>query len=1605
MSEIINKQFDGELNTSEITDLMFDTKYITYKHHHDSFNQFITDCVLEEMSLPVLISENENNGKVYKHYMNYHQVRLKEASDETSDDINTILFPEDFKRQLLTYSSRLIADLEQTLVIYTPETETTETRVVHSDKNVTVGKIPIMTRSSACNTNLYKDRENIECPYNAGGFFILKGAEKVVIPQENIAHNRCYVFPKKDKAADKNGYTAQVYSKNVEKVNSNLQIVSVNFRKNELTLTMSQLSNIPICILFKAMGIVTDRDIVDHIIVSPSDIDMTNLIRPSITRYKSETWKFDSIDDKEMPKPVISQDDAINYLIGKISTSGKRFSATDADMLYRQKREYLHKTILERDFIPHMSGNDYNKACYIGAMCTKLLNYYLGRIQPDERDSLCNKRIENTGILMGQNFRQAKKKLDGDQTKHFRKKNTSDEAPMDMTSQIKHTIIEQNMTTPLSNGTWIVSGKKGVAQMMNRFTYTQYSSIMHRVATTQVTNTTKATGMRFVHNSQYGFYDPAETPEHGHNVGTIKHLAMTATITINAPSQPDIIKKLLYNEIHDLGDVPITSFNKFTKVNLNGQWLGLTDEPNVLTNWLKQKRISGEIEKQVSIAYNMNKKEININTDAGRLLRPLLRVKDNELHLTKEMLLDIDFKRLDKPEQVHTWLEFLMKYPETIDFVDPEEQETLMIAHWQNDLNDSKKKMNTVVKNPEQMGSLDNRYDENIYKRYTHCEIHPSTLIGHILANAKFIEHNMGPRNYFAFAQHKQGMGKYLSNYRHRTDLGYNLYDPEKPLVYAKTAEYTHVLDLPYFQNPTVAILQYTGYNQEDSILMNAGSIARGMFRAESFRKESLSITKNTTALDDTFKKPDKNRTTGMKDANYEKLNTEGYVPVETKIVPNDVIFGKTGPLPRIDEKNPEITEKDSSLIYKSGVNGVIDHVTTEFKNNDGFPTYSARIRQKRIPIGGDKFCCYTSDHDVMTSDGWKPINEITMKDRVACVKRVGEEGGEKKDLLLYKNPIAVQEYDYDGKLYSVKTNQIDLVVTPNHRMYVGNRDGTKYHIEKAENIYGKRLCYKKNIDAFYPEPDTYRNTFTLPGLFESGMTEHPDLKIPMDEWLMFFGIWIAEGCTSFRNQTVISAHKPRVKEALDRINKRLKFDVVKMLNKRSMIEDYWCFKGNQLTRYLEPLSVGAVNKSLPDWVWNLTMDQCRTLMDGMLLGDGHRMDNGTRRYDTSSTKLADDFQRLCLHAGWSSNKTVKYEAGHKATIKTGDRAGYVIKSNTDAYRLTVITAQNKPLANKNKKADGTGQLDKYIDFNDTNVENCIPNKVYCCSVPYEGLIYIRRNGVVTLGGNSSHGQKGTIGYIVPEEDMPFTEEGIRPDIIINSCCIPTRMTIGQLLETLLNNYAAIIGKPLVIKQFEHIDVAPAVKAIADFKKMVVDCDLENMDAHDFFKYSSETMYCGFDGKRMELPVFIGITTYLRLKHLVDDKVHARARGPMTALLRQPPEGRARDGGLRLGEMERDVFIAHGIPYTIKNKFMEDSDGYIMRVCTSCGLIAQKKMNKNIWICASCNALPPEQRPLQKPFCQKVYLPYAFKIFVQEMASIGILMRIRIDNDEYSNAI
>ena len=400
-----------------------------------------------------------------------------------------------------------------------------------------------------------------------------------------------------------------------------------------------------------------------------------------------------------------------------------------------------------------------------------------------------------------------------------------------------------------------------------------------------------------------------------------------------------------------------------------------------------------------------------------------------------------------------------------------------------------------------------------------------------------------------------------------------------------------------------------------------------------------------------------------------------------------------------------------------------------------------------------------------------------------------------------------------------------------------------KYKIELAEDIFGKRRYYKKNANPYSPQ--NIQEYFELPACdgFEKRLLD-------MNAWLILFGIWLAEGwvARNWEHDIInIAAHKQRVKDELIRVCDIMKFDIKKIKgNKDDDIAHYWRIHDQQLSLYMKQFSVGAIHKSLPDWCWNLSGDQARILLEGMLLGDGHTMDNGTRRYDTSSIDLANDVQRLCLHIGWSTNLKIKYKAGHTAVGKTK-----TITSTVDAYGLTIITSQNEPEVNNKVSLDVSKSKpqDKYIPYD---------GKVYCCTVS-SGVIYVRRNGIPIWCGNSVHGQKSTIGIILNQSDMPFSPEtGIIPDIIINPNCI-NRMTIGQLIE-------CIVGKASALQGCEGDGTS--------FNGVNIEQVKDKLEEHGFNRDCTEYLYNGMTGQKLQVSIFIGPTYYQRLKHLVMDKMH-----------------------------------------------------------------------------------------------------------------------------------
>jgi DNA-directed RNA polymerase II subunit RPB2 len=238
----------------------------------------------------------------------------------------------------------------------------------------------------------------------------------------------------------------------------------------------------------------------------------------------------------------------------------------------------------------------------------------------------------------------------------------------------------------------------------------------------------------------------------------------------------------------------------------------------------------------------------------------------------------------------------------------------------------------------------------------------------------------------------------------------------------------------------------------------------------------------------------------------------------------------------------------------------------------------------------------------------------------------------------------------------------------------------------------------------------------------------------------------------------------------------------------------------------------------------------------------------------------------------------------------------------------------------------------------------------------------------------SRHGQKGTVGMTYRQEDMPFTCEGISPDIVVNPHAIPSRMTVGHLIECLLSKVASLLG--------EEGDATPFMDDVS------VEFISNVMHNFGYQRHGNECLYNGHTGRPLESLIFIGPTFYQRLKHLVDDKIHARARGPVTMLTRQPMEGRAREGGLRMGEMERDCLISHGAANFLRDRLFANSDPYRVHVCDNCGIMAVANLRKQTFHCGYCGN--------NTKFSQ-VHIPYAGKLLFQELMSMCIVPRIFAD--------
>ena len=809
-------------------------------------------------------------------------------------------------------------------------------------------------------------------------------------------------------------------------------------------------------------------------------------------------------------------------------------------------------------------------------------------------------------------------------------------------------------------------------------------------------------------------------------------------------------------------------------------------------------------------------------------------------------------------------------------------------------------------------------------------------------------------------AMGKQAVGIYMSNFNHRIDtMAHVLHYPQKPLVRTKLAKYTNSMDLPSGINAIVAIMTHTGFNQEDSVMLNKSAVDRGLFTSTYFKSYRDQCSKNhSTGEEEVFTKPviEVNGTGKMKPFNYDKLGEDGFIPKNIYVDSHDILVGKVMP----QKVQGVITERDTSLQVKGNDDGYVD-MNYQGINGDGYKFCKIRMRKYRKPQVGDKLACMDLSHTILVRGGkFLNFHDLNDTDEVAVLV---------DGKLTYEIPSAKHYYpDFKGKMYHISNQGIDLNVTYNHRMWVSSRGYEKqengkrkdiwlpYKFEFAEDIFGKRKRYKK--DAEWNVED-YQ--FILPEL-QSERHFYEAIKFDMDAWLTFFGIWIAEGWTStakrqnrncMNNSVVISADKPRVQKALANVLPKLGYKYT--LNEKSKKVS---ISNIQLYEYMHNFSVGATKKSLPKWVWELSKNQTQILIEGMLLGDGHKTSTCVHYY-TSSAVLAEELQVLTLHAGWTADINIRFYAGHEVEMKDGR----IIKATEDSWIVNIHKNRVNPTVNHGHVREQKIQEEYMYDFE---------GPVFCLTVS-SGVFMVKNNGKAVWTGNSRSAQKGTIGMVYNHQDMPFSKDGISPDIIMNPHAIPSRMTIGQLMECIMGKACCHIGSLGDSTPFTDCSVESIANVLAE---------------SGFERYGNEILYNGRTGEQMKTEIFIGPTYYQRLKHMVADKSHSRgSNGPIVLLTRQPAEGRARNGGLRFGEMERDAIVAHGASTFLKERMLDVSDNFRVFICRQCGLLCTANPEKNIYKCTTCK---------NNADITQVRIPYAMKLLIQELMTMGVSPRITV---------
>jgi DNA-directed RNA polymerase II subunit RPB2 len=920
----------SKLTEDEIWKLIdgFFNEYSLVSHQIDSYEHFINhsinDIIDQYNTINVYtdVDKSASNKDVVRYYHSIKVVNQYITKPYHQENNGTIIpmFPSDARLRILTYESKIFVDMEHTIKGIDKD-ENIITNKVFNSKKITIGKIPIMVQSTFCILNDIPKVgfKNVgECEYDQGGYFIINGSEKVIVSQRR--ENENHVFFYKNNKANAFPYVCVIRCR-IPHIFENPHVVYVKYssKDNCIYALTQQMGNkdIPLFILFRALGILSDKEILEYIV---GDINNSNNL--SLLEDLRSTL--------ESSNEFQTQEGCLKW-IGENSASRKFIKKTDEDQIKHAVN------IIDKHLFPHMNTDLKGKALFLGHMTKKLLLGKTGKIIPDDKDHMGNNRIITAGPLLAELFKDSYQKLcetiKYGIVKEYKNKSLKDEDLQDLLTRIvKPTHIHSKFRTALSTGNWNLktdtpdNTKMGIAQVLMRFTYIQTLSHLRKIVT-PFNKELKMAKVRYLNGTQMGYVCPCESPEGG-NVGLQTNMSLLTKIS-NESSDIPIINILENEEIISLDNINPKIIDYTTKIIINGKWIGSHKNPLELSKKLKIYRRQGKINYEVSIIYDVAINEIRIYSDSGRILRPLLIVENKKILLDSNIIKDLENNKITFNNLLTG--HYLKHKNAVIEFIDPQESETTLIATTLNQL--------------------------ELNKNYTHCEIHPCVILGLSASTIPFCNHNQAPRNVYQCAQVKQAMGLMGTNYISRLDkASHCLYYPQVSAVTTKAMKYFNYNELPAGINAIVAIATYTGFNQEDSLIFNQSAIDRGLFRSTYYDLAKDDLSKG----DKRYEKPDPNNTTGIKpNASYEYLDENtGIIKENIVIGREDIIIGKRSKIDKNSQQMGGIMYKDESISLKDKFKdktATVDKVVIS-QNGEGYPFVKIKLRKERIPKIGDKF-------------------------------------------------------------------------------------------------------------------------------------------------------------------------------------------------------------------------------------------------------------------------------------------------------------------------------------------------------------------------------------------------------------------------------------------------------------------------------------------------------------------------------------------------------------------------------------------------------------------------------------------------------------------------